>query len=122
MSYALLKHIHVAAATIVVVLFLLRGFWMLADSPMLARKWVRIVPHINDTILLVAAIWLATLTGFAPFIVAKIVGLVLYIALGTIALKRGRTKRVRGVAFAASVALLAYLVAVGVTKNPMPSF
>jgi uncharacterized membrane protein SirB2 len=118
--YATIKQIHAIAAAIVVVLFVLRGIWMLADSPMLERKWVRIVPHVNDTILLAAAIWLATLTGLAPFVIAKIVGLVLYIVLGTIALKRGRTKPVRTAAFVGALAVLAYIFAVAVTKRPLP--
>jgi uncharacterized membrane protein SirB2 len=120
MSYTLLKHIHSAAAVVVVVLFVLRGIWMLADSPLLGRKWVRIVPHINDTILLVTAIWLATFMGIAPFVIAKIAGLVAYIVLGTIALKRGRTRRIRAAAFVAALAVLAYVFAVAVTKTPLP--
>ena len=120
MIYATIKQIHAIAAVIVVVLFVLRGIWMLADSPMLGRKWVRIVPHVNDTILLAAAIWLAALTGLAPFVIAKIVGLVLYIVLGTIALKRGRTKPIRTAAFVGALAVLAYIFAVAATKRPLP--
>jgi uncharacterized membrane protein SirB2 len=122
MSYTLFKHVHVAAATIVVLLFLLRGYWMLAGSPMLDRRWVRIVPHVNDTLLLLAAIGLATFTGLVPFVIAKIAGLVLYIVLGTIALKRGRTKPIRIVAFVAALAVLAYIFAVAVRKTPLPFF
>ena len=122
MSYTLFKHVHVAAATIVVLLFLLRGYWMLAGSPMLDRRWVRIVPHVNDTLLLLAAIGLATFTGLVPFVIAKIAGLVLYIVFGTIALKRGRTKPIRIVAFVAALAVLAYIFAVAVRKTPLPFF
>jgi uncharacterized membrane protein SirB2 len=122
MSYTLFKHVHVAAATIVVLLFLLRGYWMLAGSPMLDRRWVRIVPHVNDTLLLLAAIGLATFTGLVPFVIAKIAGLVLYIVLGTIALKRGRTKPIRIAAFVAALAVLAYIFAVAVRKTPLPFF
>ena len=120
MSYGLIKHMHAAAAVAVVVLFVVRGAWMLADSPMLERRWVRIVPHVNDTILLLAGIWLATSFGLAPFVVAKIVALVIYIVLGTIALKRGRTKGIRIAALVGSVAVLAYIFAVAMTKNPVP--
>ncbi len=120
MSYLLVKHIHTAAAAIVVLLFLLRGYWMLADSPMLAQRWVRIVPHVNDTILLVAGIWLATSFGFQPFVIAKLVAVLVYIGVATVALKRGRTKAVRAAAFAVSLAVLAYIFAVAVTKSALP--
>ena len=122
MTYVLLKHIHAVAAAIVLILFVLRGIWMVADSPMLQRKWVRVLPHVNDTLLLLAAIGLATFTGLVPFVIAKIAGLVLYIVLGTIALKRGRTKPIRIVAFVAALAVLAYIFAVAVRKTPLPFF
>jgi len=122
MTYVLLKHIHAVAAAIVLILFVLRGIWMVADSPMLQRKWVRVLPHVNDTLLLLAAIGLATSTGLVPFVIAKIAGLVLYIVFGTIALKRGRTKPIRIVAFVAALAVLAYIFAVAVRKTPLPFF
>ena len=122
MTYVLLKHIHAVAAAIVLILFVLRGIWMVADSPMLQRKWVRVLPHVNDTLLLLAAIGLATSTGLVPFVIAKIAGLVLYIVFGTIALKRGRTKPIRIAAFVAALAVLAYIFAVAVRKTPLPFF
>ncbi len=120
MSYTLVKHVHVAAAAIVVLLFLLRGYWMLTESPMLERKWVRIAPHVNDTILLVAALWLASGIGLVPFVVAKLAALVAYIVLGAIALRHGRTRPIRVAALAAAIAVLAYLLSVGITKSPTP--
>lgn len=120
MSYALLKHIHAVAATIVLILFVLRGIWMVTESPMLQRRWVRVLPHVNDTILLLAAIGLAMFTGLAPFVIAKILGLGLYIVLGTIALKRGRTKPIRVAAFVAALSVLAYIFAVAIRKTPLP--
>ncbi|MCX7892763.1 MAG: SirB2 family protein [Burkholderiales bacterium] len=120
MTYALVKHIHTAAAAVVVLLFLLRGYWMLAGSPMLAKRWVRIVPHVNDTILLAAGIWLATFFGFQPFVVAKLVAVVVYIAAATVALKRGRTKPIRAAAFAVSLGVLGYIFAVAATKSALP--
>ena len=45
-------------------------------------------------------------------------GLVAYVALGTIALKRGRSRRVRAAAFAAALATFAYIVAVAIAHDP----
>lgn len=97
---------------------------MLIDSPRLQAKWARVVPHINDSVLLVTAIALAVMIGQSPhshgWLAAKVIGLLLYIVIGTIALKRGRTKAIRTAAFVAALLTVAYIVAVAVTRNPLP--
>jgi uncharacterized membrane protein SirB2 len=124
LDYLALKSIHVGAVVASYALFVLRGAWMLGDSPLLARHWVKIVPHVVDTVLLAAAIALAIALRQYPFqspwITAKVIGLVLYIGLGTVALKRGRTKRARLAAWLAAQAVFLYIVAVAVTKSPLP--
>ncbi|MHB8759945.1 MAG: SirB2 family protein, partial [Thiobacillus sp.] len=52
MAYALIKQVHLATIAITLALFLLRGFWMMAGSKRLQARWVRIVPHVNDSLLL----------------------------------------------------------------------
>lgn len=124
MTYTLLKHLHITTVYITLVLFLLRGFWMLVDSPRLQARWVRIAPHANDTLLLAAAIGLLVTTWGnplqQPWIMAKIIGLLAYIGLGTVALKRGRSKALRIKAFVAALGVFAYIIAVAVTKQVMP--
>jgi uncharacterized membrane protein SirB2 len=124
MDYNALKAVHVGAVGVTLGLFLLRGEWMMAGSPLLRRRWVRIVPHVVDTVLLVSAIWLAIEVRQSPFrdgwLTAKILGLLLYVVLGSVALKRGRTKAMRAGAFAAALAVFAYIVAVARAKNALP--
>jgi uncharacterized membrane protein SirB2 len=124
MSYAVLKHLHVAAVVVSYALFVLRGVWMIRGSPMLRRNWVRIVPHVNDTVLLAAGITLAVMIAQYPFVAgwltAKVVALLLYIGLGMVALRFGRTRRIRIAAWIAGQAVFAYIVVVAVTKNPDP--
>jgi uncharacterized membrane protein SirB2 len=105
---------------ILVVLFVLRGGLMFADSRLLKRRWMSMIPHINDTVLLVAALYMAWLVGFQDWVVAKLVGLVLYIVLAIVALKRGPSKSIRGIAFVAALLVLGYVAAVGVTKQVVP--
>jgi uncharacterized membrane protein SirB2 len=123
-DYSTIKTVHVASVVASYLLFTLRGWWMLRGSDMLAERWVRIVPHVVDTVLLASAVTLAVLIRQypleAPWITAKVTGLVAYIALGTIALKRGRTLRVRLAALVAAQAVFFYIVAVAVTKSPWP--
>ena len=124
MTYTLLKHLHITTVYITLVLFLLRGFWMLTDSPRLQARWVKIVPHANDTLLLAAALGLLVTTWGnplqQPWILAKIIGLLAYIGLGTVALKRGRSKPVRIKAFVAALGVFGYIIAVAVTKQVVP--
>lgn len=123
MPYIALKHLHITFVALSGLLFLVRGIWMLRDSPRLQQRWARIAPHVIDTLLLASAIGLAVWShqypGQMPWLTAKVAALVAYIVLGTIALKRGRTKGVRTAAFVGALACFAYIVAVAVTKNPL---
>jgi uncharacterized membrane protein SirB2 len=125
MLYIGLKHLHTTVATLTVLLFILRGGWMVAGSAMLQRKWVRILPHIIDTTLLVTAFAVAWIGWRYPvvlhdWITAKVIALVVYIVLGIIALKRGRTATIRVTAFVAALAVYGYIVLVALYKTPLP--
>lgn len=119
-----IKLMHITAVTLSGAGFVLRGVWMLRDSPLLKARLTRILPHIIDTVLLGSAIWLSLRLYQYPFVhgwlTAKVLALVLYIVLGTLALKRGRTRRARIVSFAAALATFLYILAVAVTRNPFP--
>jgi len=123
-DYLGLKHFHMTCAGLSGALFLLRGAWMLRASPMLQQRWVGIAPHLVDTLLLASAVWLAVWSGQypgrQPWLTAKLLALAGYIVLGSIALKRGRTKGQRQAAFVAALALFVYIVAVAVSKRPLP--
>lgn len=124
MDYLAIKHFHMGCVLLSGGLFLLRGVWMLADSPQLQRRWVRIAPHLIDTLLLVSALALVFMSAQYPFVqgwlTAKVLALLVYIGLGTVALKRGKTKPVRAAALLAGLAVFAYIGAVAVSKNPLP--
>ena len=120
MTYIFIKHLHVTAALISIVLFIIRACWSVQGSPRLQSRFARIAPHIVDTILLLAAIYLASVLGWhQPWIAAKIVGLILYILVGTVAIKRGKTPTGRAVAAIAAVIIFLYIVGVAITKQPM---
>jgi len=67
-SYTLLKHLHITCAAASYALFLLRGIWKLRDSAMMRQRWVKITPHIVDTVLLAAPSALAWTIGQYPFV------------------------------------------------------
>ncbi|TXF12600.1 SirB2 family protein [Pelomicrobium methylotrophicum] len=125
MAYAWIKHLHVTCVAVSYALFFVRGLWMIRESPLLRRRWVRIVPHVNDTLLLATGVTLSILMHQYPLVAgwvsAKVVALVLYIFLGMYGLKHGETKRDRIVAWLAAQVVFLYIVAVAVTKRTHPA-
>lgn len=122
MSYTLLKLIHVSSVMLSYLLFLTRGVWMIRASAQLRQRWVKIMPHVIDTVLLVSAIMLAILIQQNPLVnswlTAKIVGLLVYIGLGMVALRFGKTRAVKISAWIMAQITFIYIVLVALTKNP----
>ena len=124
MDYSIVKAAHVGCVAISYALFVLRGVWMMRESASLQKRWVKVVPHIIDTVLLASAIVLAVMSRQYPLVdgwlTAKVAGLLVYIVLGTLALKRGKTRAVRITAWCAAQAVFIYVVAVALTRRPLP--
>lgn len=124
MGYLAVKHCHILCALLSGAFFLLRGAWMCAGGSPPQRRWVRIAPHVIDTLLLSSALtmvlWSAQYPLAHAWLTAKLAALLLYIVLGSIALKRGKTRAARLAALAGALALLAYIVAVALTKQALP--
>ena len=120
-GYLAVKHVHMTCAVLSGGFFTLRGIWMLMDSPLLQRRWAKIAPHIIDTVLLASAlimvVWSRQYPFVQPWLTAKLFALLLYIVLGTIALKRGKTKTVRAIAYVGALAIFSYIVTVALTHQ-----
>jgi uncharacterized membrane protein SirB2 len=105
-------------------LFFVRGVWMMRSPVRLNARWVKIVPHVVDTLLLASAVTMAVMIRQYPLVVpwltAKLFALLAYIVLGTIALTCGRTRRARVAAWLAAQVVFFYMVAVALTRNPLP--
>jgi len=123
MLYLILKYAHVVAAVTTISGFVLRGYWMLVDSKKRQHPVARIAPHIIDTVFLLAGIgliWLLHLEPLKqPWLIAKFTGLIVYVLLGTIAIRRGPTKQIRTIALVGAVAVFAYIVGVALTRSPL---
>ena len=108
-SYLILKHIHITAVVLSGLFFLLRGGWLLQHSPQLKAKWVKISPHVIDTILLFSAIAMLVVSGqFPAWVHVKMTLLLVYIGLGLMAFKKAKTTK-QQVVFLVS-ALLVYML------------
>jgi uncharacterized membrane protein SirB2 len=119
MSYALLKTVHMSCAAISYVLFVLRGIWRFSGSSIAEQRWTRIVPHVNDTVLLAAALGMVAMIGYHAFLTAKIAGLIAYILLGITAFRWARSTRSRLGAWLAAQLAFFYIVAVAFTRSPI---
>lgn len=123
MSYAALKMIHIASVAISYLLFSLRSVWMMRGSAALQQRWVKITPHVVDTVLLTSAIALAIMIQQDPiansWLSAKVAGLLLYIGLGMVALRFGKTRKARISAWIAAQIVFLYIVLVALSKNPV---
>lgn len=119
--YAIVKHLHLTAIAVSVILFILRFYWLNRDADKLQKKWVKVLPHIIDTVLLLSAITLCIIIQQYPFVngwlTDKVLGLVLYIVLGLVALKLGKTMPIRWLAFVGALAVIAYMGKVAVLKQ-----
>lgn len=121
---ASIKALHVSCVALSYGLFFLRGLWVLKASRMMRQRWVKIAPHLIDTVLLGSAITLAAMLDIsplaAPWLMAKIIALLLYILLGSIALKHGKTPRTRLLAWLTAQAVFFYIVLTALSHDPLP--
>ena len=126
LDYAALKLVHQGAVALSVTGFFVRGLASLAGAGWVRGRAAKTLPHAEDTVLLLSALamaWTLRLTpGNAPWLLAKIVGLVLYVAFGVVALRPGRPLAVRASAWVAALATVAWIVSVAITKNPWGFF
>jgi len=116
-----IKIVHVSSVVLSFVGFGVRGVWMINDSPLLNKKWVKTFPHIVDTALLVSALALVYVMSVPVFqtgwLLVKITALIVYILLGSVALKRGRSKKGRLLAFLLAILVFLFIVSVAMTKS-----
>ena len=124
MDYLILKQIHVACAAVSYAGFFARGVVMILEAGWMERRWIRIAPHVVDTVLLASAVALAVASRHYPiasdWLTAKVIGLLAYIALGLVALRLGRTRRTRVAAWIAAQAVFFYIIAAALTRSPAP--
>lgn len=123
--YLALKHLHLTFVALSLLAFFVRGIWLFMNSSMLSKKWVKILPHIISTILLVSGIALAVhlsmSPGSQPWLLAKIIGLIVYIGLGVAAFKVPNPTA-RKLLWVSALIVFAYIVSVAISKNPLGFF
>ena len=126
MDYLTVKTLHQSAVALSFAGFFVRGIGSLRGATWVRGRAARTVPHVIDSVLLLSALWLAwtlhlTPTS-APWLAAKIIGLVVYISLGVVALRPGLPRPLRAAAWIAALASFGWIVSVAISKNPFGLF
>jgi len=120
---SLLKILHITTVVITTSLFVIRGIGLFRQAGFMQQRWVKIVPHVNDTVLLVSGIFLAIQIGQYPLVdawlTAKLAALVLYIVMGLMVFRFARTRIQQLGYWLAAIAVLIYMIGVAIRHNPM---
>lgn len=121
--YLALRQAHIALALLSVGLFCVRGLLMLGESPRVHAAWLRYPSYLIDTLLLTAALMLMSVIRQYPFVdgwlTMKVCLLVAYVVLGSVALKRGRSRSARAAAFVAALLVVTLLFGVARAHHPL---
>lgn len=122
MPYLAIKYLHIACVILSISGFCLRGLLLMQKSALAGRRVFKILPHVNDSLLLAAALVLMVKLEQYPFIdawlTAKVFGLIVYIILGAVAFSVRHPPRMRLLAGVAALATFGWIVSVALTKNP----
>ncbi len=125
-NYQALRYLHIGCALLSVSLFIVRGVLMLRVATWHDQRVWRWLPHVIDTVLLASAIALTMTIQQYPFVqtwlTVKICLLLVYIVLGSFALRRGRTRRIRICALIGAVLVVLFLFSVARTHDPLGVF
>ncbi|HYJ40518.1 MAG TPA: SirB2 family protein [Steroidobacteraceae bacterium] len=124
--YPEIKWVHIAAVLTSGGLFALRGVAMLAGARWYMAAPLRYLSYTVDTVLLTAALMLATMLHQYPFVqswlTVKVLLLVVYVVLGSYALKRGATRAARTLALGAALLVFAFIISVARAHDPRGVF
>ena len=124
--YLPIKHAHVSLVVASGALFALRGAAVLAGQRWAMARPLRMTSYVIDTLLLSAGVLLWVLLSLQPlrdaWLGTKLALLVVYVVLGSIALKRGRTPGTRAAGYAAALATFLFMVTVARAHDPLGVF
>jgi uncharacterized membrane protein SirB2 len=122
MDDGLVKLVHQAMAVLSIAGFAARGAAALAGARWVRSRAARTLPHVVDSALLLSALALLALLRLnpadAPWLMAKIAGLLAYIGLGMAALRPELAWPLRAAAWVAALATVGWIASVAITKQP----
>ncbi|RQO56908.1 invasion protein [Paucibacter sp. KBW04] len=122
MDYLVLKTLHQSLVAISISGFVARGLGQLSGAAWVHQPLAKRLPHLIDSLLLLSALALLWTLHLNPlssaWLTAKLIGLLLYIALGVLALQAGRPRSQKALAFVAALVTVSWMVSVAISKSP----
>jgi uncharacterized membrane protein SirB2 len=119
-EYSTVRAVHIGSAALSITLFVARAGMQWARWNWRQWRWLRVLPHLTDTVLLAAAITLVWMSHQYPWqqawLAAKLVAVFAYVALGTVALRQGATKASQRAAIVGALFTAAYIVGIALTR------
>lgn len=116
-----MKHLHMTLALLSVGLFTLRFAWLLMNSAQLDKKWVKIAPHVIDTLLLVIGVVMAVKLSINPmeqlWLGEKILAVFAYIFTGYYTLKLAKNNMMRVIGYLGALGWIILIVRLAMTKQ-----
>ena len=122
-DYTIIKLLHQSAVALSGLGFFVRGIASLRAAQWTQSRIAKTLPQVVDTVLLLSAVALAAMMGInpvhVPWLLAKILGLLLYIGLGMVALRPRFGRNTRATAWVLALLVLTWIVSVAVLKDPL---
>jgi uncharacterized membrane protein SirB2 len=116
-----MKHLHITLAVLSVTLFTLRFVWVLMNSAQLDKKWVKIAPHVIDTLLLVIGVVMAVKLSINPmeqlWLGEKLLAVLAYIFTGYYTLKLAKNNMMRVIGYLGALGWVMLVVRLAMTKE-----
>jgi len=116
-------HLHMTLAVLSISLFSLRFIWTLSNSSKLQAKWVKITPHIIDTLLLIIGVVMAVKFSINPveqlWLGEKILAVFAYIFTGYFTLKLARNKPMQIIGYLGAIGWVMLIVRLAMTREPL---
>ncbi len=126
MDYVSIKLLHQSAVALSGLGFVVRGIASFRGAQWTQSRLAKTLPHMVDTVLLASAVALAAMLHLnplhTPWLLSKLLGLLLYIGLGIVAMRPRFGLKMRGIAWALALAVLSWIISVAVLKNPWGIF
>lgn len=124
--YPTVRSLHITLVTLSVALFTVRGLGVLAGQAWPMTGWARGLAPVIDSLLLLTGGTLWWLLQLNPtqnhWLLAKLVLLIVYIVLGTLALKRAPTRGAKALCFVAALAVVGFMASIAVAHHPLGLF
>ena len=122
----MIKTLHITTVIISISLFIGRGVWLYALRKNLTARWIKILPHINDTLLLIAGFTLAIQIQQYPFVhswlTVKVICLLIYIGLGFSAMKWHRGTKTGLISWISAIVVFSFMIFVALNRHPAGIF